>query len=399
MDGSSLNTTHQAGDRRRRPARRSPPNRTAAPIFPSTPRSWPTSATPPAPPAPPRAWPSPTGTSPPSRRTVPSRTARAHTGPRPLADRVRRLHLRAVGPSPRRRHGRGGGPRRGRGRGVDHPADARHGLTALWLTAGLFRLVAEEDPGCFTVSLVRGDTCLRQRAVRRALDACPGLTVTNGYGPTETTTFATTRPCPRRPAGARTCSPSAAPSTARALRPRRRPCLVPPGTRGALLAGAGVARGISAVRAARSGSSPTRSGRPAGGAPPRGPASGGGPARPSWAGPRQVKLRGFRVEPGGNRRRPSPRSDVGRSRRGPRGPARRPRPRRRHATGARRRAAALRGLAAPCPPTWCRPPVVLLDRLPLTANGKVDRGAARRGTPPRTSPEARAPPTKSCCAP
>ncbi|MFF7169127.1 amino acid adenylation domain-containing protein [Streptomyces pseudovenezuelae] len=74
---------------------------------------------------------------------------------------------------------------------------ARHGLTALWLTAGLFRLAAEQDPGCFAGlrQVWAGGEAVPAASVRGVLAACPGLTVTNGYGPTETTTFATSRPC------------------------------------------------------------------------------------------------------------------------------------------------------------------------------------------------------------
>ncbi|MFJ5812233.1 amino acid adenylation domain-containing protein, partial [Streptomyces sp. NPDC093093] len=71
---------------------------------------------------------------------------------------------------------------------------ARYGVTALWLTAGLFRLIAEDGPGCLArVSQVwTGGDVVPAAAVRRVLEACPGLTVVDGYGPTETTTFATT---------------------------------------------------------------------------------------------------------------------------------------------------------------------------------------------------------------
>jgi amino acid adenylation domain-containing protein/non-ribosomal peptide synthase protein (TIGR01720 family) len=66
-------------------------------------------------------------------------------------------------------------------------------ITTLWLTAGLFHLFAEEDPGCFDglQHLLAGGDVLLPTAVARVLAHCPTLTVTNGYGPTETTTFAT----------------------------------------------------------------------------------------------------------------------------------------------------------------------------------------------------------------
>ncbi|MGW0778948.1 amino acid adenylation domain-containing protein, partial [Streptomyces sp. NPDC002835] len=70
----------------------------------------------------------------------------------------------------------------------------RHGVTALWLTAGLFRLIAEEGPGC--LARVRqvwtGGDVVPAAAARRVLEACPGVVLVDGYGPTETTTFATT---------------------------------------------------------------------------------------------------------------------------------------------------------------------------------------------------------------
>jgi amino acid adenylation domain-containing protein/non-ribosomal peptide synthase protein (TIGR01720 family) len=68
----------------------------------------------------------------------------------------------------------------------------RHRLSIVWLTAGLFHLFAEEDPGCFQGlrHLLAGGDVLQPAAVRRVIAHCPGLKVTNGYGPTETTTFA-----------------------------------------------------------------------------------------------------------------------------------------------------------------------------------------------------------------
>ncbi|MCZ1005679.1 AMP-binding protein [Streptomyces lydicus] len=66
-------------------------------------------------------------------------------------------------------------------------------MTALWLTAGLFRLLAQDAPDCFDglCQVWTGGDVVPAAAVCRVLAACPGLTVVDGYGPTETTTFAT----------------------------------------------------------------------------------------------------------------------------------------------------------------------------------------------------------------
>ncbi|MFE9657499.1 amino acid adenylation domain-containing protein [Micromonospora sp. NPDC006431] len=65
-------------------------------------------------------------------------------------------------------------------------------VTALWLTAGLFRLLAEETPQAFAKirEVWTGGDVVPAPMVRRVLAACPGLVVGDGYGPTETTTFA-----------------------------------------------------------------------------------------------------------------------------------------------------------------------------------------------------------------
>ncbi|WUC79116.1 amino acid adenylation domain-containing protein [Streptomyces sp. NBC_00536] len=69
---------------------------------------------------------------------------------------------------------------------------AEHEVTGLWLTAGLFRLVADEAPG--SLAGVRevwtGGDVVPAAAVRRIREACPATVVADGYGPTETTTFA-----------------------------------------------------------------------------------------------------------------------------------------------------------------------------------------------------------------
>ncbi|WP_411107760.1 amino acid adenylation domain-containing protein [Streptomyces sp. cmx-4-9] len=66
-------------------------------------------------------------------------------------------------------------------------------VTALWLTAGLFSLMAKEAPESFAHvrEVWAGGDVVSPAAVRGLLAAHPGLTVVNGYGPTETTTFAT----------------------------------------------------------------------------------------------------------------------------------------------------------------------------------------------------------------
>ncbi|MEV0505460.1 amino acid adenylation domain-containing protein, partial [Streptomyces spectabilis] len=70
---------------------------------------------------------------------------------------------------------------------------ARHRVTSLWLTAGLLRLVAEEDPGCLKglTELWAGGDVVPAATVRRVREACPDVTVVDGYGPTEATTFVT----------------------------------------------------------------------------------------------------------------------------------------------------------------------------------------------------------------
>ncbi|MCA1682147.1 MAG: amino acid adenylation domain-containing protein, partial [Actinobacteria bacterium] len=67
-----------------------------------------------------------------------------------------------------------------------------HGVSGLWLTAGLFRLIAQDAPDCLAGvrEVWTGGDVVPAGAVRRVLDA-PGLVVVDGYGPTETTTFAT----------------------------------------------------------------------------------------------------------------------------------------------------------------------------------------------------------------
>ncbi|MGW2384298.1 amino acid adenylation domain-containing protein [Streptomyces sp. NPDC001658] len=67
------------------------------------------------------------------------------------------------------------------------------GVTHAWLTSGLFRLMARHEPaslGALRQVLTGGDVVSPDH-VRGVLETCPGLWITNGYGPTENTTFTT----------------------------------------------------------------------------------------------------------------------------------------------------------------------------------------------------------------
>lgn len=67
------------------------------------------------------------------------------------------------------------------------------GVTGAWIAAGLFRVIAEEAPHSFAGmrEVWAGGDVVPADAVRRVLRACPGLVVIDGYGPTETTSVAT----------------------------------------------------------------------------------------------------------------------------------------------------------------------------------------------------------------
>ena len=120
------------------------------------------------------------------------------------------------------------------------------GVTTLWLTAALFHHVAAEAPDTFSGlrQLLSGGDVLAVEHVRAAVAALGGGRFVNGYGPTETTTFAccypvtqTTKLGDSLPIG----SPIANTETF-ILDPRREP--VPIGVAGELyIGGPGVARG------------------------------------------------------------------------------------------------------------------------------------------------------------
>ncbi|MFD7665829.1 amino acid adenylation domain-containing protein [Streptomyces sp. NPDC059788] len=278
----------------------------------------------------------------------------------------------------------------------------RHAVTALWLTAGLFRVVAEEAPGCLrgVREVWAGGDAVPAEAVRRVREACPDTTVVDGYGPTETTTFALAHPLRPHDPVPRTVPVGRPLDNMRvyvldaALRP------VPPGVAGELyIAGAGLARGYA--------------GRPAPTAErftadPHGALFGAPGSRMYRTGDLarwtadgvvefagraddQVKLRGFRIEPGEIEavlaRHPGVAQSavlVREDRPGDRRLAAYVVPAAGDADGDGTRAPsldteALRGhLAGELPDYMVPSAVVVLGALPLTPNGKVDRRALPR---------------------
>jgi amino acid adenylation domain-containing protein len=65
------------------------------------------------------------------------------------------------------------------------------GVSSLWLTSGLFHQVVEERPQSLAPlrQLLAGGDVLSPRHVRRVFEEVAGVTLVNGYGPTENTTF------------------------------------------------------------------------------------------------------------------------------------------------------------------------------------------------------------------
>ncbi|GID90932.1 hypothetical protein Adi01nite_03440 [Amorphoplanes digitatis] len=253
------------------------------------------------------------------------------------------------------------------------PAGVRgHGLTALFLTTALFHLFAADDPECFAGlrEVWTGGEQVDAEAAAKVRAACPNLTIVDVYGPTETTTFATAqvvapgRPVPVPLPIGRPLDNTRALVLDGALRP------VPPGVVGELyLAGAGVARGYLG----RPGLTASRF--------VAGPAGArmyrtGDLVRWTAAGElvfvgradQQVKIRGHRIEPGEVetvlRAHPGVAQAVVLAREG------------RLVAYVVGEVDGLREHAAGLLPDYLVPAAfVVLDRLPLTTTGKVDRRA------------------------
>ncbi|NBM14277.1 amino acid adenylation domain-containing protein [Streptomyces sp. GC420] len=69
---------------------------------------------------------------------------------------------------------------------------AVHEISTLWLPVGLFSAIAAQHPESFTGlrEVWTGGDRVSAAAVRRVREACPELTIVSGHGPTETTVFA-----------------------------------------------------------------------------------------------------------------------------------------------------------------------------------------------------------------
>ncbi len=285
----------------------------------------------------------------------------------------------------------------------------RHGVTTLWLTAGLFHQVVDDAPECLAGvrQLLAGGDVLSPGHVRRALDRlAPGGVLINGYGPTENTTFTC---CHRltREAEADAAVPIGRPirgTRVEILDPRLLPVL--PGVGGELCAGGdGLARGyagrpdLTAERfvpdpwSGQAGGRLYRTGDRA-------------RHRPDGAVEflgrldRQAKIRGFRVEPGEVEAALLALPEVREAAVAVRGPAGDAAARRLvawvvPAAGAAPDPEELREfLAGRLPAPMVPAAIAVLPALPRTASGKLDRAAlpepaaARTASPRR--PERRA---------
>ncbi|WP_338673515.1 amino acid adenylation domain-containing protein [Streptomyces sp. SCSIO 30461] len=127
-------------------------------------------------------------------------------------------------------------------------AVARHGATSAFLTASLFSaLVAQRSPALGQLRHIWvGGEEPSPAAVRQMLEDFPGTLLTNGYGPTENTTFTTSHRFRPEPTAARDTKPSIGCGLANTRVYVLDGCLVPVplGVVGELyVGGAGVARG------------------------------------------------------------------------------------------------------------------------------------------------------------
>jgi amino acid adenylation domain-containing protein len=272
-------------------------------------------------------------------------------------------------------------------------------VSSAFITTSLFNLIADECPGTFRNmrSVWTGGEAASAAAFSRVLQACPGISVVNGYGPTEMTVFALSHDVTEPPANTVPIGRPLDNTQAYVLDAALRP--VSADEIGELyLAGVGMARGYLArpgFTAARfvanpfgpAGSRMYRTGdrskwRPDGALDFAGRADD------------QVKIRGFRIEPGEVAAALSAEASVAQAA----VVTREDRPGEKRLVGyvvARHRdcdpVALRRALAARLPDYMVPAALVVLSALPLTPNGKLDRKAL---PPPDFTPAAlRAPRT------
>ncbi len=259
------------------------------------------------------------------------------------------------------------------------------GVSVAWLTAGLFRLLAEFAPqsAAGLRQILSGGDVVPHEHVARLLERHPGLVVTNGYGPTENTTFTTTHSV-TRPQDSDGPLPIGTPvpgTGVHVLDDRGR--LLPPGAVGELyVSGDGLATGYLG--------DPEETARRFGRFSPDLPErlyrtgdlvrlDGHGRLRFLGRADDQVKLRGYRVEPaavGGALARMPGIQDALVFAVGADSATKRLVAAVVPAEGARAEPAGLRRALAERLPTYMVPALwTVVDRLPLTRNGKVDRKA------------------------
>jgi amino acid adenylation domain-containing protein len=276
----------------------------------------------------------------------------------------------------------------------------REQVSALWLTAGLFHQVAEHSLDAFAGlrHLLAGGDVLSASHFNRVVSALPGVVTANCYGPTENTTFTcchvATGPVEdgRVPIGRPIAN-----TQVYVLDPELQP--VPVGAWGELYAaGDGLARGylrrpeLTAERFlpnpfGEAGSRMYRSGDVVRYLP---------DGRIEFRGrvDDQIKIRGFRVEPGeveaAIARHEHVREVVVRAREEPAGNRELVAYLVASASAGELLPALLAHLRDSLPPYMVPADFVLLDALPLTPNGKVDRRAletARQRATPPAAPE------------
>ena len=77
---------------------------------------------------------------------------------------------------------------------------SKHHVSIMWVSAPLFNQLVDSDEAVFTgcKKLLVGGDVLSITHINKVMEACPDITVMNGYGPTENTTFSTTYPIKRK---------------------------------------------------------------------------------------------------------------------------------------------------------------------------------------------------------